>query len=352
MKTKKIIKAYTSLFLCAFFLFSCTSVGLAAQTKAKTLHEEYYTLSAYDLKYNTKTGDAFANGNVIIRQRDSVLKCDTAQGNTTKGFMSAYGNVRGTFPQHNAAISADKAIWKKGSAGTVGSGMIEATGNAVVTRGAKDRISAEKLHWDIGTDNYQAQGNVDGIFEGKILKADIAKRYNNRFWAKGVKRYEDTKEKYSFSSKTLEGLFRKNPKTGELTLAELVAGQAVTFRYADREGLITVITGKKAIYSKARGTIVISGGTKAVRSDGKTVMADTMVVYEDSRVVEAKGNSKIIFEVKEEKNKEQNEDGRKANYSAPTVSDKPLEEKASPNVKRKAPETAAITSQDRSWVEE
>ena len=85
----------------------------------------------------------------------------------------------------------------------------------------------------------------------------------------------------------------------------MVADQNVVFDYVDKDGLKTRVTGDKAVYSKARGTIVVSGNTKAVRSDGKTVTADTMVVHEDTRNIEAKGNSKIVFVVEEKAKKEE-----------------------------------------------
>jgi lipopolysaccharide export system protein LptA len=51
---------------------------------------------------------------------------------------------------------------------------------------------------------------------------------------------------------------------------------------------------------------VISGNAKAVRSDGKTVLADSIIVHEDSNDIEAIGNSKITFITNEKKdNKEE-----------------------------------------------
>ncbi|MCF0247273.1 MAG: hypothetical protein HUJ86_01570, partial [Synergistes sp.] len=42
---------------------------------------------------------------------------------------------------------------------------------------------------------------------------------------------------------------------------------------------------------------------KAVRSDGKTVDADKLIVHEDTHLVEAKGNSKLVFIVNEKDKK-------------------------------------------------
>ena len=93
-------------------------------------------------------------------------------------------------------------------------------------------------------------------------------------------------EKFAISARTVEGTLAKDPKTGQDALSDMIADRNVVLDYVDREGLKTRVTGDKAVYSKARGTIVVSGNTKAVRSDGKTVTADNMVVHEDTRVIE------------------------------------------------------------------
>ena len=76
--------------------------------------------------------------------------------------------------------------------------------------------------------------------------------------------------------------------------------------FVDKEGLKSKVTGEKGVYSKSKATFVISGNAKAVRSDGKTVLADSIIVHEDSNDIEAIGNSKITFITNEKKdNKEE-----------------------------------------------
>jgi len=73
--------------------------------------------------------------------------------------------------------------------------------------------------------------------------------------------------------------------------------------FVDKEGLKSRVTGDNGVYSKAKATFVVSGNAKAVRSDGKTVSADTIIVHEDTNDIEAKGNSRITFVTGENKDK-------------------------------------------------
>lgn len=309
MKIKKIFAALCIISaLCSF-----DAAALAAPAQRKPAAKKVATtLSANDIKYNVNTGDARAVGNVVIKREGATLSGDEAEGNTNKEVMTLRGNVRGEFPEQNATLKAESATWT-GDKTKRTDGVVEASGSVRLTRGAEDYLNADRVRWEPGTENYEAHGNVDGLLEKKILKADEARRRGNKFWATGVRRYEDLTEKFTISARTVEGTLAPDPKTGQNALSEMTANRSVVLDYVDKEGLKTRVTGEKAVYSKARGTIVLSGGTKAVRSDGKTVRADTMVVHEDTRVIEAKGNSQIVFIVEEEEKpaEEKSESGQK-----------------------------------------
>lgn len=310
MKIKKIFAA-----LCIVSaLCSLEAAALAAPTQQKPATKKVATtLSANDIKYNVNTGDARATGNVVIKREGSTLWGDEAEGNTNDEIMTLRGNVRGEFPAQDATLKSESATWT-GDKSKRTDGLVEAFGSVRLTRGAEDYLNADYVRWEPGTENYSARGSVDGLMEKKILKADEARRRGNKFWATGVRRYEDLVEKFAISARTVEGTLAKDPQTGQDALSDLIADRNVVLDYVDREGLKTRVTGDKAVYSKARGTIVVSGNTKAVRSDGKTVTADTMVVHEDTRVIEAKGNSQIIFVVEEEEQPaEEKSDGKQKN---------------------------------------
>jgi len=104
-------------------------------------------------------------------------------------------------------------------------------------------------------------------------------------------------KKVGIKAESVEGKIK-----GE-NVTEFIATGNVVIDYLDKDGLKTTITGAKAVYSKDRGTVVISGGAKAVRGDGKTVTSDTVVLHEDSKIIEAIGNSKITFVIDDKNTK-------------------------------------------------
>ncbi|MCQ4763377.1 LPS export ABC transporter periplasmic protein LptC [Cloacibacillus evryensis] len=340
---------------CAVTAFCLICAALpAAAAPAETVKRQN-TLSADDIQYNVNTGDARAKGRVVITRDGSVLKGDEAEGNTEKEVMTIRGNVDGSFPGQQATLKSESATWT-GDKTKKTDGVVEAFGKVLLTRAPKDRLNADYVLWEIGTENYKARGNVDGILDNRILKAAEATRTGDKFWARDVRRYEDLVQKFVLSSKTMEGRLAKDAKSGQDTLQEMVADQNVVFDYVDKDGLKTRVTGDKAVYSKARGTIVVSGNTKAVRSDGKTVTADTMVVHEDTRNIEAKGNSKIVFVVEEKAKKEEdakNTGTAKAGAPAKKGSPPAAETKPASEDKKPAAETknSQLTDEEKNWVE-
>ncbi|MEG1800091.1 MAG: hypothetical protein RR214_07895, partial [Synergistaceae bacterium] len=160
-----------------------------------------------------------------------------------------------------------------------------------ITKGTSDKLSAQYVRWETDTENYTARGNVDAVSQNRILRAGEAGRSGSKFWGKKVTRYEDRTKKIGFSADAVDGTFR-----GKL-MSEVVASGSVSIDYVDKAGLKTVVTGDKAIYSKDRGTVVISGNASAVRSDGKVVTADNLVLHEESKNIEAIGRSKIVFDM-------------------------------------------------------
>ena len=254
------------------------------------------TLTADNLNYNTNTKKISAKGNVVIKHDGATLTGDVADGNTDKEEFELTGNVKGSFPKEKIEItSAEMIKWSRGT-DPKSDGVAEATGHVRMTKGAGDYLNADYVRWEMGTENYLARGNVDGLMEGKLMKAQESGRTGDKFWGREVARFEDTVKKMSISAKTVDGAMDKQ------SVSEAVAKENVVMEYFDKEGLKTVVTGKTAVYSRARGTAVVSGGAKAVRSDGKTITADSLVVHEDSRIVEGIGNSRITV-IMQDKNK-------------------------------------------------
>ena len=276
----------------AFFLF------LPFQTTLSAAPVEG-TMSADTINYNVNTKKISAVGNVIIKREGAILWGDIGEGNMETSEFTLQGNVKGTFPAEKTDLTADSVKWK-GSKNSENDGIAEAVGKVHLTRGANEKIDADYVLWELGTKNYTAKGNVDAKTENNILIADEAGQSKDKFWGKKVKRYEDIKQKLVVSADTVNGT-RVNEE-----INELVAVVNVVMDFVDKEGLKSKVTGEKGVYSKSKATFVISGNAKAVRSDGKTVLADSIIVHEDSNDIEAIGNSKITFITNEKKdNKEE-----------------------------------------------
>ena len=276
----------------AFFLF------LPFQTTLSAAPVEG-TMSADTINYNVNTKKISAVGNVIIKREGAILWGDKGEGNMETSEFTLQGNVKGTFPAEKTDLTADSVKWK-GSKNSENDGIAEAVGKVHLTRGANEKIDADYVLWELGTKNYTAKGNVDAKTENNILIADEAGQTKDKFWGKKVKRYEDIKQKLVVSADTVNGT-RVNEE-----INELVAVGNVVMDFVDKEGLKSKVTGEKGVYSKSKATFVISGNAKAVRSDGKTVLADSIIVHEDSNDIEAIGNSKITFITNEKKdNKEE-----------------------------------------------
>ena len=169
-----------------------------------------------------------------------------------------------------------------------------------MTRGSADRLNAQYVRWESGTENYRARGRVDAVSLGKVIKAEEVGRLNGKFWGRKVTRYEDKTKNISLAADVVDGELRGDH------IKEVIASGSVVIDYIDKAGLKTVVKGNKAVYSKERGTVVISGSASAVRSDGKVVTADSLVLYEETKNIEAIGRSKLTFDLPPSKDKEKN----------------------------------------------
>ena len=246
------------------------------------------TMSADTINYNVNTKKISAVGNVIIKREGAILWGDKGEGSTETSEFTLQGNVKGTFPAEKTELTADKVKWT-GSKSAENDGIAEAFGKVHLTRGTNEKIDADYVLWELGTKNYTARGNVDAKTENNILIADEAGQTKDKFWGKKVKRYEDIRQKLVVSADSVNGT------TVNEEISELVAVGNVVMDFVDKEGLKSRVTGDKGVYSKTKATFVMSGNAKAVRSDGKTVSADSIIMHEDTNDIEAIGNSKITF---------------------------------------------------------
>lgn len=274
-KRKTVVLALLTLTFIACAAFAAEQVSLFGDT----------------INYDTNTRKVRAVGNVVLSRGRSRVYGASAEGSIGDSVFEFKGGITGTFPEYNAELkSADKLKWQDSNSES-GDGQLEATGRVHLTRGASEYIKANYVLWVIGTDNYTARGNVDMHYDGRVLIAADVRRTSTSFVAKNVTRYEDKAQKTVMAAELVEG------KTRNAVVEEIVATGSIAVNYTDQEGFKTVLTGDKAIYSRALDTIVVTGKAKAIRSDGKTVNADSMTLRVGPRKLEASGNAKITFTV-------------------------------------------------------
>jgi len=256
------------------------------------------SMSADNINYNVNTKKVTAIGNVVINRKDFTLWGDRGEGSTENQEFIIKGKVRGTFPSEKAELShADSVKWLRSAENVKTDGSAEAVGSVLIKRGQNEKLIADYVRWKPGSIDYTARGNVNADLKDHLLLADEVGRAGESFWGSNVKRYENRVKKVGIKAESVEGKIK-----GE-NVTEFIATGNVVIDYLDKDGLKTTITGAKAVYSKDRGTVVISGGAKAVRGDGKTVTSDTVVLHEDSKIIEAIGNSKITFVIDDKNTK-------------------------------------------------
>lgn len=253
------------------------------------------SLKADSISYNVNTKKAEAKGNVVIKKESATMWGEIAEGNTDTFEFTIKGNVRGEFPENKAEMKADSVKWGKSSGKN--KNIVEAFGKVLLTREPNDRLKAEYVRWETETTNYLARGKVDGVFQNKILKAAEAGRTESIFWGKRVLRYEDILQKIGFAAETIDGTLLDN----EIQTA--IARSFVTIDYIDVDGIKSIVTGDLAEYSKAKGTVIVSGNAKMVRSDGKTANADKFILYENTKNIEAIGNTQMVFDLSNDNKK-------------------------------------------------
>ena len=276
---RKTIMVLSSVLAC--LLVSCAVLFAADQG----------VLTANTITYDSNTKIINAARNVLLTRGQSKVRGDAGQGSPEKSVFEISGNVSGLFPEYNVELkSANSLQWREKSGASSG-GVVEARGSVHIigTAAAGDFLKANYVRWESGTENYRARGGVDMRWEGRILKAAEAQRTGNTFLALKVTRYEDIAQKTVMSAERVDGKIRDN------VVQDVVATGNVKMDYVDDNGFKTHLTGAKAVYSMIKDTVVVSGGAKAVRSDGKTVSSETMILHVESKNIEAVGSAKITF---------------------------------------------------------
>jgi len=251
--------------------------------------QETVTLNAESLYYDPSTGQIKASGNVVIREANIVIEAEEGEGKSDGSTFRLYGNVRGHFQKEGIDLTCDELVVQQREEGRIAT----AKGNAKLLQG-KERIVADELEWLWGSpDDYVARSNVDAVTSVYAVQAQEVGRRGGRFWAKDVKRFEDKAKGITLSAGEIEG----NIEGEEIKDLTAVGNVVVKQRTSQGE---TTLSGNKAVYSKDRGTITVTGKKAVAFQKDRTIRADTLILFLESRRVEAHGSPQIEF-VREEK---------------------------------------------------
>ena len=250
------ISACIAIILCLGFTLPCYALDPSAMP-------DQATLSANRMRFDAETGDFLADGNVVITAGDLRLTAPEGSGNVDKRI-----------------VNFDKGITASG----------KWYGDKVSLKAGKVTLSFEDIP------SCKFQGGVKGSMGTMKLDADrltitgrggvdkpSGKDTQTRFWIVKANNLEDGSRGLSFGADSVEGLLRAGD------LHELTAKKNVWLkgRPKSKEAPIT-LRGDNALYSLARGSVVVSGHVVAVQG-GRTLRSDSVVYFPDQNRVEALG---------------------------------------------------------------
>jgi len=250
------------------------------------------TLEADQLNYNVKTKAAKAEGNVVYtrgKEVKDIIKGDHAEGFTDQYIIVTGNPVNIDSQTYDAKLMAKKIIWTLDKTDKT-NGYYEAFDTVRVKRTNGDFLNAAYVKVYPEAYIYDATGNVEGLYEGKYVKALEIHRNGENFSGKNVVRFEDRNKKQAISAAVIVG---KINEKGEIT--EAMADKNVVFDNIDKNGLQSRLYGDHAVYSKAKGTLIVTGNAHGLRSDGKKLSADKLIYHEKNEQIEAIGRTKITF---------------------------------------------------------
>jgi len=163
-----------------------------------------------------------------------------------------------------------------------------------VLEGEKINFKADFLEATFtDTPYYALRGKVDAVVGSRHVKAEMLEFSADMFKASDVQRFTDQTSRISLSGKELQGRMEGN-KIGEMD----VHGD-VRITLEEDDGNKTIVMGERALYSLARGSLVVSGNARAIQGE-RRITAENLVIFPESNRIEAKGKPQIIFKLKEQ----------------------------------------------------
>lgn len=221
------------------------------------------SLSANRMRFDSKTGDFIAAGNVVIRADGLTVVSPRGTGNTLR---------REVLFDEGVTASGD---WQ-GDRIDLRAGSMELffgePPSCKVAKGVRGGMGEIALDADrltlIGRGGLSDAGEGDG---------------RTKVWMTNVRRVEDRAMGIAFGADSVEGVLREG------ILVSMTAKSKVWIEgRPNRSGDAVSLRGDRAVYSEERGSVVLSGNVRAVQK-GRTLTSDSLVYFPDQNRVEALG---------------------------------------------------------------
>jgi lipopolysaccharide assembly outer membrane protein LptD (OstA) len=141
---------------------------------------------------------------------------------------------------------------------------------------------------------YSLKGKVDSKFGDRIIIADMVEMQDEEFSAVKVEKFVDKAQGLEMSCDKVEGVLK------DKEISEAIAQGKVRILIRDDQDKQTRVFGNKAVYSKKRGSIVVTGNARAIQGD-RSIKANSLVLFPETNRIEAAGGSTLVITPDEKK---------------------------------------------------
>ena len=248
--------------LCFAFLITLLTCGISYSAASENMPDKA-TLAANRMRFDSKTGDFLADGNVTITAGDLKVAAPKGSGNVERkeinfdAGISAFGKWQG-----------DKIDFKAGKLALT----FQDVPTCKFQNGVKGSIGTMRLDAD----------RLTLIGAGGISDPTPQDR-QTKFWLVKVRNLQDTSQGVTFGADSVEGVLRGG------NIQDFTAKNKVWLKGRPKTQNDAVsLRGDRAVYSVERGSIVVNGHVVAVQG-GRTLRSDSVVYFPAQNRVEALG---------------------------------------------------------------
>ncbi|MBL3593227.1 MAG: hypothetical protein JMJ93_06905 [Synergistaceae bacterium] len=242
---------------------------------------EEASLRADELRYDPTFQQIRAKGEVSLQREGLSFRSDEAEAFLAEGRFRLWGGVTGRWEERNIDIEASSLRYAEEEGVEV-----VADGDVLLRRGDDELYCAHVTWRESGF--LHLSGGFSAFSGSRTVEAEEAVVEGKVFKILGLKRFEDVEAGFVLHADRIEGRL----EGGRVAEATALGGVEAEFIGAD--GTPMRLSGSRALYSEARGTLVLSGSTRARQGD-RTLEADSLVLHLASRRIEAVGSPKITF---------------------------------------------------------